>query len=60
MARHYALLDSSKFKDEIVVELGSGTGIVGLSVLKYTKVGKIVFTDYDEQIIELIRENIDL
>ena len=48
MARHYALFDSSKFKDEIVVELGSGTGIVGLSILKYTKVGKIVFTDYDQ------------
>ena len=46
MSRHYALLDSEKFNGEVVVEIGSGTGIVGLTLLKYTQVAHMVFTDY--------------
>ena len=36
MARHYAIRNAAKFAGEIVVELGSGTGIAGLSLIKYT------------------------
>ena len=36
MARHYALRDARKFEGETVVELGSGTGITGLAIAKYT------------------------
>ena len=60
MSRHYALLDSEKFNGEVVVEIGSGTGIVGLTLLKYTQVAHVVFTDYTEEILALIRENIEL
>ena len=36
MARHYALRNAAKFTGEIVVELGSGTGVAGISLIKYT------------------------
>ena len=60
MARHYALRDAQKFNLETVVELGSGTGIAGLALIKYTRAAKVVFTDYKEEILDLIRENIEL
>ena len=43
-----------------VVELGSGTGIVGLTLLKYTQVSKVVFSDYQQSVLNLIRDNIAL
>ena len=52
--------DFAKFKGEVVVELGSGTGIVGLTLLKYTDVDTVVFTDYTQQILDVLRDNIVL
>ena len=60
MARHYALMDARKFEGETVVELGSGTGIAGLAIAKYTQAAKVIFTDYKEPILDIIRDNIEL
>jgi methylase of polypeptide subunit release factors len=40
--------------------LGSGTGIGGLAALKYTEANKVIMTDYTEEILQLIRDNIKL
>ena len=60
MSRHYVLRDAAKFDGEVVVELGSGTGIVGLALMKYTRVAKVVFSDHTDEIIDVIRQNIAL
>lgn len=60
MARHYAISVPNSFAGQTVVELGSGTGIVGLALLKYTRVAKVVFTDYIEEILDIIKDNIAL
>ena len=46
MARYFSIGYPDSVKDQVVVELGSGTGIGGLALLKYTDVNKVVFTDY--------------
>ena len=42
----YILKNLPTFEDKTVIELGSGTGIVGLTLIKYSGASKVVFTDY--------------
>ena len=60
MARYFSIGYPDSVKDQVVVELGSGTGIGGLALLKYTDVNKVVFTDYQQPVLNLIGENIVL
>lgn len=46
LARHYSCIDQAEVDGKTIVELGSGTGIVGLSILKYCQAAKVVFSDY--------------
>ena len=46
LARYFAIQAPDSVRGNTVVDLGSGTGIVGLSMLKYTMVGHVMFTDY--------------
>eukprot|EP01102_Stenamoeba_stenopodia_P009818 TRINITY_DN2910_c0_g1_i1.p2 TRINITY_DN2910_c0_g1~~TRINITY_DN2910_c0_g1_i1.p2 ORF type:complete len:274 (-),score=64.39 TRINITY_DN2910_c0_g1_i1:1483-2265(-) len=50
---------SHLFKHKTVLELGSGTGIVGLLLAK-CGVEKIVMTDKEDALLQLIQRNIDL
>ena len=43
---------------KVVIELGSGTGIAGLAILKYTQAAKVVFSDYQQSVLDLLNENI--
>lgn len=43
-----------------VIELGSGCGVAGLVVSKLPDVNTVVFTDYDNGSLDLIRGNIEL
>ena len=43
-----------------MVELGSGTGIVGLALLNFTQVQKVVFSDYKETVLNVARENVQM
>ena len=45
------------FKDKTILELGSGTGIGGLSIAKYTQATKVIMTDYTQELLDLISEN---
>lgn len=60
MSRQYACREPHTFQDQVVVELGSGSGIVGLAIMKFTKAKKVFFSDHTDQIINLIRDNIEL
>ena len=50
----YILQHKTEFNGKTVVELGSGTGIVGLTLLKHSAANKIVFSDYVPQVNEVI------
>lgn len=43
-----------------MLELGSGTGIGGLSLIKFSKAKKVILTDYTEEILALLEENVRL
>jgi methylase of polypeptide subunit release factors len=43
-----------------VLDLGSGTGIAGLSSLKFIEGSNVIMTDYTEEILGLLRENASL
>ena len=60
LARYFALEAADSTQGKVVVELGSGTGIAGLSLLKYTQAAKVVFSDYKQSVLDLLRENIAL
>ena len=49
-----------QFASKTILELGSGTGIGGIAALKYTEPLKVVFTDYTEEVNQLLSENIKL
>ncbi len=59
MAR-YIYQNPEKFAAKTILELGSGTGIGGIAALKYTESSKVVFTDYTEEVNQLLSENIKL
>ena len=46
------------FKDKVVLEIGSGTGLSGLIAGNYAK--KVVMTDYQDVVMKLINMNINL
>lgn len=50
------------FQNKTILELGCGTGFVGLTLYKYLsdKINKIVFTDGDTQLIDRIASNFSL
>jgi predicted nicotinamide N-methyase len=44
----------------VILDLGSGTGIGALSLLKFSNARKIIFSDYTQEILALLNTNIDL
>lgn len=59
-AGHHLIENWNALKAANVIELGSGCGLTGLVVSKLPGVNSVVFTDYDNGSLELIRGNIDL
>ena len=49
-----------KFSGKTILELGSGTGIGGIAALIYSEPSKVIFTDYTEEVNQLLSENIKL
>ena len=56
----YILNNLENFEGKTVIELGSGTGIVGLTLLKYSDAARVYFTDYTERITDLLQKNISM
>ncbi|KAI8520196.1 hypothetical protein Bbelb_034530 [Branchiostoma belcheri] len=56
LAAHPEVLASA----ETILELGSGSGLVGIAAAKLCgQPGKVVMTDHNENVLELLQENID-
>jgi len=53
----YVILHREYFQDKFVLELGSGTGIAGIAVLKFTSCKNCLLSDYVPEIIENSRRN---
>ena len=47
-----------ELKDKIILEVGSGTGLSGLVAANYAK--KVILTDYQDTIMDLLCKNINL
>ncbi len=48
------------FESKSVVELGSGCGLLGIAIAKYVECKEIVLTDYNDAVLENLKENISL
>lgn len=57
MLARYVLFNHELFDGKEVLELGSGVGIGGLAVLKFTSCKKCVLSDYNASILENSRVN---
>ena len=56
----WVLKNKELFKGKTILELGSGCGLLGMSILKYTDCSSLVFSDYVDSVIENLKENIAL
>lgn len=54
----YIYHNYERFKGKTILDLGSGTGIGAFAALKYTEASRVIMTDYTEEILELLRENV--
>ncbi len=50
--------NSALFRDKRVLELGTGGGITGISILKFTNAREVVMTDYKDSLFPLIESNL--
>ena len=56
----YIYYNQEEFKGKTILELGSGTGIGGLAALKFTQCSRVIMTDYTEEVLALIKDNVKL
>ena len=56
----YIYHNQERFAGKTVVDLGSGTGIGPLAALKFTQAKKVVMTDYTEEILGLLNQNLKM
>ncbi|CAF0824088.1 unnamed protein product [Adineta ricciae] len=54
----YLLTNLNRFRNRIVLELGAGVGLC--TVLASRFAAKVISTDYDSDLLEIIRENVRL
>lgn len=56
----YILQHQCLFENKVVLELGSGVGISGLAMSLYVKCKEVILSDYDDEIIKNMKNNIEL
>lgn len=56
----YIFYNQEEFKGKTILELGSGTGIGGLAALKFTQCSRVIMTDYTQEVLSLIKDNVKL
>lgn len=54
----FILFNKSLFETKKVLELGTGVGIAGITVLKYTKAKEVTLSDYRDDILRNVEKNI--
>ena len=56
----YSIKHNSIFKNKKIIELGCGCGLLGISILKEIPVEKYTFSDYNESVLNNLKENLKL
>jgi len=54
----FIIFNKGLFEDKRVLELGTGVGIGGITVLKYTKAKEVTLSDYRDDILRNVEKNI--
>ena len=54
----FILFNKDLFENKTVLELGTGVGIAGITVLKYTKAKQVILSDYRDDILQNVEKNI--
>ena len=47
-----------KFKEKTILELGSGIGFLGISLLKSTEIKKLVMSDHHQTVLDILEKNV--
>ncbi|CDW91006.1 UNKNOWN [Stylonychia lemnae] len=53
----YIISNKGLFQGKAILDLGSGTGIGALTLMKFTEAQKVILSDYTEEILELLTQN---
>jgi predicted nicotinamide N-methyase len=56
----FVLKNSSLFSNKNIIELGTGCGLLGISILKKINVKHFTFSDYNEDVLNNLKENIKI
>lgn len=55
----YCVLHKEMFEEKNVIELGTGVGLLGITLLKKTNLKRLTFSDYNDSVLKNLKENID-
>lgn len=58
MLADWALNNETLFHNKKILELGSGVGFTGITIAKYCKIKSMLLTDFHEDVINAICDNI--
>lgn len=56
----FIMTEKCFFNDKVILEIGSGIGLVGLVLLKACKPKKVFMSDCHDNVLEILRENISI
>jgi predicted nicotinamide N-methyase len=56
----YILSNPSIFENKKIIELGTGCGLLGLVALLHTKLDNIIFSDYQQSVLDNLSNNIKI
>lgn len=60
MLTDWALSNKEIFSNKLVLELGSGVGFTGISIVKHCDVKTMIMTDFHDEVLETINTNIQI
>ena len=56
----YSVKNKEIFKNKNIIELGTGCGLLGISILKKTECNHLTFSDYQDSVIDNLKDNIKI
>lgn len=60
MLTDWALCNKDLFSNKLVLELGSGVGFTGITIVKHCNVRSMTMTDFHDEVLETINTNIQI
>nr|AON96638.1 protein-lysine N-methyltransferase EEF2KMT [Bicyclus anynana] len=60
MLSDWALCNQDVFTNKSILELGSGVGFTGITIVKHCNVKSLVMTDFHDEVLETIHKNIHM